>query len=173
MNDLGKDFKEKLEEIRKDEEINKWIQIAEDEIKKSEDLIENYEKEIKEEYNKGFKVIEKIRKINEKEQNHKDNLICNELKENYKKKLEELNEQLDKIIENNLIVEKEKNKMIIKEINNIEEKKSSIIEKELERNNKIKKEIEKTKYESLIKYGNYIYDDEKNKKLIEILEQLQ
>ena len=166
------EFKNKLEEIRKIEQ-NDLIKIPQDNIKKSEQLIELYKKEIEDEYNKGFQIIKNIRKLSEKEENHKDNLICNELKENKKKELEVLNKQLDEIIENNVKVEKEKNKMIIEEIKKIEKNKSLIRDYDISTNDKIRKEIEKTKYEALLKFGNYIYDNEQNKNLLQILNQQQ
>ena len=58
---------------------------------------------------------------------------------------------------------------ILENIENIESSKEEIRNLEFTRSQSIFTELEKTRNQILIKYGDYIYDYEENKKLIDIL----
>ena len=156
----------KIDSIKNNVEISNKITFQKRDIDKYEKEIEEYEKEIDEKLRKEISLISKLREIKEDEKNHIDNIICNELKdgisEDYKNKKNELFDSLKTGIEY-------EESRILKNIKSIESSKEEIRKLEFARSQSIFTELEKTRNKILIKFGDYIYDYEENKKLIDIL----
>jgi chromosome segregation ATPase len=156
----------KIDSIKNDVIINDKITFKKRDIDKYEKEIEEYEKEIDKKLRKEISLINKLREIDEDENNHIDNIICNKLKdeknEDYKNKKDELFESLRKGI-------KYEETKILNYIQSIESSKEEIRKLEFARSQSIFTELEKTRNKILIKFGDYIYDYEENKKLIDIL----
>ena len=169
MEDISNIFYSNIEKIMKDEKLEKKIKFQMEEITKKEKEIKNLEKEIDSYHQKEIQIIIDLKEIMENEEYHENSLICNDLEKNYKKKYEELTETLYKNLEDNAKLEIEKRNKILDKINKIEKAKEDIRNIKYAKNNKIKAEIEKTRYKILIKYSNYLYDNEKNKRLIDII----
>ena len=169
MEDISNIFYSNIEKIMKDEKLEKKIKFQMEEITKKEKEIKNLEKEIDSYHQKEIQIIIDLKEIMENEEYHENSLICNDLEKNYKKEYEELTETLYKNLEDNAKLEIEKRNKILDKINKIEKAKEDIRNIKYAKNNKIKAEIEKTRYKILIKYSNYLYDNEKNKRLIDII----
>lgn len=161
-------FFSKIDEIKNNKEIVENIIYKKRDIEKYEKQIEDFENDIDTKIKKDLSLICKLREINEEEKNHKDNIICNDLKddknEDYLNKKEELFESLK------LGTKYEEDK-ILNLIDNIESSKEEIRQIEFSRSQRILTELEKARNRILIEYGSYIYDNEQNKKLIDILDE--
>jgi hypothetical protein len=171
MEDISNNFHSEIEKIMKDEKLEKQIKWQMNEITKYEKEIKDWDKEIDSYHQEEIKIIYDLRAIMENEEYHENSLICNDLKKNDKRKYEELTETLYKNLEDNAKLEIEKRNKILDKINKIEKAKEDIRDIKYAKNKKIKAEIEKTIYKILIKYSNYLYDNEKNKRLIDIIKE--
>ena len=155
-----------IDSIKNNEKISQQITFKKKDIDKYEKNIEEYEKEIDKKLKKELSLISKLREIKEDEKNHIDNIICNDLKdEKNEDYINNKNELFDSL---KLGIKYEEGK-ILENIENIESSKEEIRNLEFTRSQSIFTELEKTRNQILIKYGDYIYDYEENKKLIDIL----
>ena len=161
-------FFSKINEIKNNEDISTRIIIQKKEIEKYEKLIEEYEKDIDTKIKKDISLISKLREINEEENNHKDNIICNDLKDDKNEDYENKKEELFKSLKLGTKYEEDN---ILNLIDNIESSKEEIRKLEFSRSQSILTELEKARNRILIEYGGYIYDNEQNKKLIDILDE--
>ena len=155
-----------IDSIKNNEKISQQITFKKKDIDKYEKNIEEYEKEIDKKLKKELSLISKLREIKEDEKNHIDNIICNDLKdEKNEDYINNKNELFDSL---KLGIKYEEGK-ILENIENIESSKEEIRNLEFTRSQSIFTELEKTRNQILIKFGNFIYDYEENKKLIDIL----
>ena len=159
---MNKNIFSNIESIKNDKDISSLISFKKQDIDKYKQEIKKYEQEIDEKHKDEISLIIKIREIQENEINHKDKIICSELKDEKK-------EELFKSLVSNMENGKKKREEILENIKKIESAKEEIINLEYSRTKSIFKELEKARNEILIGFGNYIYDNEKNKKLIDIL----
>ena len=159
---MNKNIFSNIESIKNDKDISSSISFKKQDIDK-------YEQEIDEKHKDEISLIIKIREIKENEINHKDKIICNELKDGKKEEYNKKKEELRKSLVSNMENGKKKREEILENIKKIESAKEEIINLEYLRTKSIFKELEKARNEILIGFGNYIYDNEKNKKLIDIL----
>lgn len=166
--DTNKIFEE-IKKIRNDNDFKGKLNFQKSEIKEANEQIQKLEDEIKKKHEKEFKLIKEIKELMDTEKNHEDNLICNELLKNKKKEYDEKKEELFNLLEKNAKSEKENREKILEKINKIEKSKEEIQDLYYIRNGKISLELEKTRYKILIKFGCYLYDNEKNKTLIDII----
>ena len=166
---MNKNIFSNIESIKNDKDISSSISFKKQDIDKYEQEIKKYEQEIDEKHKDEISLIIKIREIKENEINHKDKIICNELKDGKKEEYNKKKEELRKSLVSNMENGKKKREEILENIKKIESAKEEIINLEYLRTKSIFKELEKARNEILIGFGNYIYDNEKNKKLIDIL----
>ena len=166
---MNKNIFSNIESIKNDKDISSSISFKKQDIDKYEQEIKKYEQEIDEKHKDEISLIIKIREIKENEINHKDKIICNELKDGKKEEYNKKKEELRKSLVSNMENGKKKREEILENIKKIESAKEEIINLEYSRTKSIFKELEKARNEILIGFGNYIYDNEKNKKLIDIL----
>ena len=166
---MNKNIFSNIESIKNDKDISSLISFKKQDIDKYEQEIKKYEQEIDEKHKDEISLIIKIREIKENEINHKDKIICNELKDGKKEEYNKKKEELRKSLVSNMENGKKKREEILENIKKIESAKEEIINLEYLRTKSIFKELEKARNEILIGFGNYIYDNEKNKKLIDIL----
>jgi len=165
--DIQENLFSAIDQIKKNENFSEKIAFKKRDIDKYEKEIEDYEKDIDKKLRKELSLISELRKIKEDEKNHIDNIICNELKDEKREDYINIkNELFDSL---RLGIKYEEGK-IIECIENIESSKEEIRKLEFARSQSIFTELEKTRNQILIKFGDYIYDNEENKKLIEILE---
>ena len=94
---------------------------------------------------------------------------CNDLKDKQKREYSKKKEELFNSLELNMKDGKKKREEILDLIKKIESSKEEIRKLEFSKTVNILGEVEKAKNNILIGFGNYIYDNEKNKKLIDIL----
>lgn len=163
------DFFSEIKKIKNDENLLKKIDWQTKEIDENKKKIQNYESEITKGHKKEFDLIKQIRDLNSDENNHEDSLICNELIKSKKTEYKDLYDKLYKNLEQNYKLEMDNRKKIIDRINKIEKAKEEIQNLIYAKDGGVAKEMEKTRYKVLIKYGNYLYDKENNKKLIDII----
>ena len=166
---MNKNIFSNIESIKNDKDISSLISFKKQDIDECEREIKKYEQEIDEKHKDEISLIIKIREIKENEINHKDKIICNELKDGKKEEYNKKKEELRKSLVSNMENGKKKREEILENIKKIESAKEEIINLEYLRTKSIFKELEKARNEILIGFGNYIYDNEKNKKLIDIL----
>jgi multidrug efflux pump subunit AcrB len=166
---MNKNFFLNIDSIKNDKNISSSITFQEKDIEKYEKEIQEFEKEIDKKHKDEISLIVKIREIKENEKNHKDNIICNDLKEEKEEEYKKKTEKLFNSLKLNMKDGKKKREEILENINKIESAKEEIIRLKYTRTQSIFKELEKARNEILIGFGNYIYDNEKNKKLIDIL----
>ena len=166
---MNKNIFSNIESIKNDKDISSLISFKKQDIDKYKQEIKKYEQEIDEKHKDEISLIIKIREIKENEINHKDKIICNELKDGKKEEYNKKKEELRKSLVSNMENGKKKREEILENIKKIESAKEEIINLEYLRTKSIFKELEKARNEILIGFGNYIYDNEKNKKLIDIL----
>ena len=150
------DFFSEIKKIKNDENLLKKFDWQKKEIDENKNKIQNYESEITKEHKKEFDLIKQIRDLNSDENNHEDSLICNELIKSKKTEYKNLYDKLYKNLEQNYKLEMDNRKKIIDRINKIETAKEEIQNLIYAKNKKIAKEMEKTRYKVLIKYGNYL-----------------
>lgn len=162
-------FFEEIYKIRKDDIIKGKIDFQEGEKKEANTQIQELEDHIKKSHEKEIKLIKEIKELMDNEVNHEDNLICNELSKDKKIKYDEKKEELFNLLEKNTKSEKENRERILEKIKKIEKSKEAIQNLIYIQNEKISLELEKTRYKILIKFGCYLYDNEKNKNLIDII----
>ena len=165
--DIQENLFSAIDRIKKNEKISEKITIKKKEIDKYEKEIEVYEKDIDKKLRKELSLISKLREIKEDEKNHIDNIIWNELKDEKREDYKNIKNDLFDSLRLGIKYEEEK---IFEHIKNIESSKEEIRKLEFARSQSIFTELEKTRNQILIKYGDFIYDYEENKKLIEILE---
>ena len=164
--DIQENLFSAIDRFKNNEEISQQITFKKKDIDKYEKNIEEYEKEIDKKLKKELSLISKLREIKEDEKNHIDNIICNELKDEKKEDyINNKNELFDSLRSG---IKSEEGK-ILENIENIESSKEEIRKLEFTRSQSIFTELEKTRNQILIEYGDYIYDYEENKKLIDIL----
>ena len=156
----------KIDSIKNDVIINDKITFKKKDIDKYEKEIEEYEKEIDKKLRKEISLINKLREINEDENNHIDNIICNDLKDGKNEEYINNKAELFESLRSGIKYEETK---ILNYIQSIESSKEEIRKLEFARSQSIFTELEKTRNKILIKFGDYIYDYEENKKLIDIL----
>ena len=166
---MNKNIFSNIESIKNDKDISSLISFKKQDIDKYKQEIKKYEQEIDEKHKDEISLIIKIREIQENEINHKDKIICSELKDGKKEEYNKKKEELRKSLVSNMENGKKKREEILENIKKIESAKEEIINLEYSRTKSIFKELEKARNEILIGFGNYIYDNEKNKKLIDIL----
>ena len=166
---MNKNIFSNTESIKNDKDISSLISFKKQDIDKYKQEIKKYEQEIDEKHKDEISLIIKIREIQENEINHKDKIICSELKDGKKEEYNKKKEELRKSLVSNMENGKKKREEILENIKKIESAKEEIINLEYSRTKSIFKELEKARNEILIGFGNYIYDNEKNKKLIDIL----
>jgi hypothetical protein len=166
---MNKNIFSNIESIKNDKDISSSISFKKQDIDKYEQEIKKYEQEIDEKHKDEISLIIKIREIKENEINHKDKIICNELKDGKKEEYNKKKEELRKSLVSNMENGKKKREEILENINKIESAKEEIIRLKYTRTQSIFKELEKARNEILIGFSNYIYDNENNKKLIDIL----
>ena len=166
---MNKNIFSNIESIKNDKDISSLISFKKQDIDKYKQEIKKYEQEIDEKHKDEISLIIKIREIQENEINHKDKIICSELKDGKKEEYNKKKEELRKSLVSNMENGKKKREEILENIKKIESAKEEIINLEYLRTKSIFKELEKARNEILIGFGNYIYDNEKNKKLIDIL----
>ena len=166
---MNKNFFSNIDSIKNDKNISDRISFQKLNIDKYEEQIEKYEKDIEKKHTDEISLIAKLREIKGDEKNHKDNLICNELKDKKKLEYTKKKEELFKSLELNMEDGKKKREEILDLIKGIESSKKEIRKLEYSKTQSIFKELEIAKNNILIGFGNYIYDNEKNKKLIDIL----
>ena len=164
--DIQENLFSAIDRFKNNEEISQQITFKKKDIDKYEKNIEEYEKEIDKKLKKELSLISKLREIKEDEKNHIDNIICNDLKdEKNEDYINNKNELFDSL---KLGIKYEEGK-ILENIENIESSKEEIRNLEFTRSQSIFTELEKTRNQILIKFGDFIYDYEENKKLIDIL----
>ncbi len=166
---MNKNFFSNIESIKNDKDISSSITFKKQDIDKCEQEIKKCEQEIDEKHKDEISLIVKIREIKENEENHIDNIICSDLKDGKKEEYKKKKEELLKSLVSNMEIGKKKREKILENIKEIESAKEDIINLKYSRTKKIFKELEKTRNEIFIGFGHYIYDNEKNKKLIDIL----
>ena len=155
-----------IDSIKNNEKISQQITFKKKDIDKYEKNIEEYEKEIDKKLKKELSLISKLREIKEDEKNHIDNIICNELKDEKREDYINNKNELFESLKSGIKYEEGK---ILENIENIESSKEEIRNLEFTRSQSIFTELEKTRNQILIKFGDFIYDYEENKKLIDIL----
>lgn len=167
--EIIKEFLSDIEEIKNDKEINSQINYRKEEIDNANKKIKEIEKEIKDKHKKEFNNISKIRKLIEDEENYENQLICNKLLSPKEKDINELYKELYNDLEKNTKFEIENREKINNEILKIEKMNEEILELNKKKYQKIAAEMEKSRYKLLINFGHFLYDYDKNKKLIDII----
>ena len=166
--EITKEFSKSIEKIKKDEDIENKIKWQKNDINKYEKEIKDMNDTLEFKHKEEISLIKKIREINEDKNNHIDNLICNDLKQDKDTKFINLKKDLFTKLEENIKLEIEYKEKILERIEKIENCKKNIESLEETKIKRINLEIEKAKNGILLDLGNYIYDNEKNKKLINI-----
>jgi len=166
---MNKNFFSNINSIRNDKNISDSISFQQKDINKYEKEIKDYIDDIDEKHRNEITLINKIREINEDEANHIDNIICNELEDKKKDEYQKKREELFRTLNLNIMDGKKKREEILDFIKKIEDSKEEIRKLEYSRSYSIFKELEKARNNILIGFSDYIYDNEKNKKLIDIL----
>jgi len=166
---MNKNFFSNINSIRNDKNISDSISFQQKDINKYEKEIKDYIDDIDEKHRNEITLINKIREINEDEANHIDNIICNELEDKKKDEYQKKREELFRTLNLNIMDGKKKREGVLDFIKKIEDSKEEIRKLEYSRSYSIFKELEKARNNILIGFSDYIYDNEKNKKLIDIL----
>ena len=166
---MNKNFFSNIDYIKNDKKISDSIYFQKLDIDKYEKEIEKSEKDIEKKHAYEISLIAKLREIKGDEQNHIDNIICNDLKDKQKSDYNKKKEELFNSLESNMEDGKKKREEILDLIKKIESSKEEIRKLEFSKTVNILGEVEKAKNNILIGFGNYIVDNEKNKKLIDIL----
>ena len=163
---MNKNFFSNINSIRNDKNISDSISFQQKDINKYEKEIKDYIDDMDEKHLNEITLITKIREINEDESNHIDNIICNELEDKKKDEYQKKREELFRTLNLNIMDGKKKREEILDFVKKIEDSKEEIRKLEYSRSQSIFTELEKARNNILIGFSDYIYDNEKNKKLI-------
>lgn len=166
---MNKNFFSNINSIRNNKNISDSISFQQKDINKYEKEIKEYIDDMDKKHLNEITLITKIREINDDESNHIDNIICNELEDKKKDEYQKKREELFRTLNLNIMDGKKKREEILDFVKKIEDSKEEIRKLEYSRSKSIFTELEKASNNILIGFSDYIYDNEKNKKLIDIL----